>query len=174
MCIKEQQQRSKLNPVFIETLFLSHICSLLKGGVRCHRQIGNKCRRLKKQGRGPWKMLSKGVQGCFQIDIITTRRKTPINFNKCFSKNKNLYAVQFKWNILYLVYSPHFFDISPTVRYFFFLGSQKRRLQAELLHWWFDLHSVVIAANLKVIKTIKQTLHPSFELNQTIWHFKHS
>ena len=62
-------------------------------------------------------MLSKGVQGCFQIDIITTRRKTPINFNKCFSKN--LYAVQFKWNILYLVYSPHFFDISPTVRYFF-------------------------------------------------------
>ena len=77
-------------------------------------------------------MLSKGVQG-LKIDIITTRRKTPINFNKCFSKN--LYAVQFKWNILYLVYSPHFFDISPTVRYFFFLGSQKRRLQAELLHW---------------------------------------
>ena len=113
------------------------------------------------------------VQGCFfQIDIITTRRKTPINLNKC--KAKNVSAVQFKWNVLYLVYSPHFFDISPTVRYFFFLGSQKRRLQAELLHWWFDLHSVVIAANLKVIKTIKQTLHPSFELNQTIWHFNHS
>lgn len=73
-------------------------------------------------------MLSKGVQG-LKIDIITTRRKTPINFNKCFSKN--LYAVQFKWNILYLVYSPHFFDISPTVRYFF-LRFLRRRLENRI------------------------------------------